>query len=121
MSPQSAITAFLRNTFTFSGRASRAEYWWPVLGYYVVIFALALLAPVLDFSEDTTSSIVAVIALVLVVPFVSAAVRRLHDIDRPWTHLFVFFIPVVGPIILLVWLASRGDTDFNRFGPPGTY
>lgn len=118
MSAKLAIVAFLRNTFTFSGRASRAEYWWPVVAYFAMIMALGALASGLGLSDENLAILINIPVLVLIVPFISAAVRRLHDLDRPGGHLFFFLVPLVGPFLIFVWLVSRGDSDFNRYGPP---
>ena len=53
--------------------------------------------------------------LVLVVPQISAVVRRLHDTDRSGWWYWIALVPLVG-IILLVWTCMRGTAGENRFG-----
>jgi len=43
-------------------------------------------------------------------------VRRLHDTDRTGWWYWIILIPVVGIILMLVWLASRGTRGDNRYG-----
>lgn len=43
-------------------------------------------------------------------------VRRLHDADRSGWFVLVDVIPLVGPIILLVWFCERGTRGPNQFG-----
>ena len=50
----------------------------------------------------------------LLLPYVSAAVRRLHDTERSGWWWFIVFIPF-GVIALIVLLASRGDAVRNKY------
>ena len=118
MSAPTAIKVFLRNTLVFSGRASRAEYWWPLLAFALSWFALSAALPAVGLSEERLGAVLAAYVLLVALPFLSAAARRLHDTGRSSKKLFVGLVPVVGPLLLLVWTASEGDVDFNRFGPP---
>ncbi len=95
----------------FKGRASRPEYWWFFLSYivlYTVFFAIRV--PALAY----------LVALVYFLPLLAAAVRRLHDTGRSgWWYLIVL-IPLVGLIILIVFLATEGNAGANAYGsPPG--
>ena len=40
---------------------------------------------------------------------------RLHDLDRKWPWLLIFFTGI-GLIVLLVWFCRKGTTGPNRFG-----
>lgn len=51
-------------------------------------------------------------------PMFSMTVRRLHDVGRSGYHCLLVFMPVVGPIILLVYLFSRSKGR-NKYGRPG--
>jgi uncharacterized membrane protein YhaH (DUF805 family) len=95
----------------FQGRASRPEYWWFLLSYVVlyVVFA-ALRMP----------AIYGLIGLVYFIPLISAAVRRLHDTGRSGWWYLIGLVPLVGWIILIVFLASQGEAGQNAYGaPPG--
>nr|WP_274519246.1 DUF805 domain-containing protein [Aeromonas salmonicida] len=37
-------------------------------------------------------------------------VRRLHDIDRSGWWGCVFFVPVIGPFVLIYFLSQQGDS-----------
>ena len=60
------------------------------------------------------------VALAYFLPLLAAAVRRLHDTGRSgWWYLIVL-IPLVGLIILIVFLATEGNSGSNAYGsPPG--
>ena len=49
----------------------------------------------------------------------STGARRLHDIDKSGWWLLLWFLPLIGWIILLVWAAQEGREP-NRFGSAET-
>src|SRR5262249_45067841 len=63
--------------------------------------------------------ITALIGLGLLLPNLSVAIRRLHDINRSGWWFLIFLIPIVGLIMWLVWFTREGDRDENKYGPPG--
>ena len=56
-----------------------------------------------------------IVALLLVIPFLSVMVRRLHDHDKSGWWLLIA-LTGIGLLPLLYWLVTRGDNDANRFG-----
>ena len=65
--------------YTGTGRATRAEYWWCVLVYIVII------GTILSFSRI----LVLVWTLVTMIPFICLTIRRLHDANRSaWNILW---------------------------------
>ena len=109
----------------FTGRARRAEYWWFVLINFVVIFSLVVLIIILAGSNDSLAGlggiIYAVYALGVFVPSLAVTVRRLHDTNKSGWMLLIGLIPLVGPILLLVFYFTDGDLGTNRFGPSPKY
>ena len=52
----------------------------------------------------------------MLIPNISVAVRRLHDIDRTgWWFLIAFTI--IGALVLFIWACMRGTPGPNRYGP----
>jgi hypothetical protein len=43
--------------------------------------------------------------------------RRLHDLGKGFEYFLFSFIPIVGPIILLIWTFTDSEPGPNRFGP----
>ena len=43
--------------------------------------------------------------------------RRLHDIGKSGANWFFILIPLVGAILLLVWLVRDGQPGDNAYGP----
>lgn len=115
---------------TFAGRATRPEFWWFTLFYMIVITGVSMLGGVLTGAmvsgdaSDTATGAAALVGvglqtiamLVLLLPQLSATVRRLHDTDRSGWFYWMILIPLAGPIILLVFLCSQGTPGRNKFG-----
>lgn len=100
-----AIKLFFVNYVNFTGRASKSEYWW---SYLFVFLASSLLGwiPVIGY----------IISLALVVPSISVAVRRFHDIGKPWYYYLLTCIPCAGIVFLICFLIKDSDGD-NMWGP----
>jgi len=65
---------------TFSGRASRSEYWWFFLFSFVVQTLGGIIFP--STYSDNLSAIEIILALVLFLPSIAVSIRRLHDVDK---------------------------------------
>jgi uncharacterized membrane protein YhaH (DUF805 family) len=55
--------------------------------------------------------------LAVLIPSLAVGVRRLHDTGRSGWWLLIGIIPVIGTIILIVFLATEGQPDDNQYGP----
>ena len=121
MSPMRSILVGFTRAFDFSGRSSRGEFW----PFFIFVFALTVGAQMVD-GVNTGSLTVALVGsgpvalavdLVVVVPLVSAMVRRLHDTDQSgW--MVALWLTCLGAIPVLHFLAAEGDTTANRWGAP---
>jgi uncharacterized membrane protein YhaH (DUF805 family) len=116
-----AIATCFRKYADFTGRASRPEFWWFALFVFVVQLLLfgAAGPSIANADPGETPSVVIVVlvaGLALVLPYLAAMVRRLHDTDRSGGFVFVGLIPLIGGIILIVLLASEGTMGPNRYG-----
>jgi uncharacterized membrane protein YhaH (DUF805 family) len=111
MSFSQSITTCLSKYAVFSGRASRAEYWWFFL-FYTLAYLVAI---VIDSTLGTPFVFTALALLVLIVPAIAAGIRRLHDTGRSGWWYLVTLIPFVGGIWLLVLLAQPGTPGPNQY------
>ncbi len=116
-----AIQTCLSKYATFSGRAARSEYWWFYLFIFLVFVVLVLLDMTLfgfDPEDPTDIPVIAGLGLLaLFLPTLAAVVRRLHDTDRSGWWYLISFIPLIGGLVLLYFLVSKGTEGPNRFGP----
>ena len=114
---------------TFSGRATRSEYWWFSLASMLcatLTFAVFSLLGYLIIGDNVGLSIFAgviagLIGLVLFVifnflPMLSVTVRRLHDTGRSGFWYFIV-LTVIGAIWFLVLMLLDSD-DENQYGLP---
>ena len=119
---QSITTCFSKYA-TFAGRASRSEFWWWVL----FVFILSFISNVLDGLFDTTYGaplgsgeipvgvIYTIVSLVVLLPGISVAVRRLHDTDKSGWWWWLNILCFIGTIVLIVFYLMDSGPD-NRYG-----
>lgn len=128
-----AVARFFKKYSTFSGRASRSEYWWFALVSYAFSFAMGIImvaagsAGAKLAANGTTIPgpgywvvliLDLIVALALLVPSLAVSVRRLHDTNMSgWMYLLVL-IPIVGPILFLVFMALGSKPEGQRFDKP---
>lgn len=101
---------------TFSGRASRSEFWW---WYLSVVIAEGIVgAALLSNGSSTLNTVIQLIITVgLFIPTLAVGIRRLHDTNRSGWNILWQLIPIVGFIIVLVFLVQPSDPSDNSFGP----
>ena len=125
---QAITSAFVRWS-GFSGRSSRSEYWWFYLLVAVVFYIVISyyeLSPVLAEDEGERgyffwldlSEMIVNIAIGIVVFIASLAVgaRRLHDIGKSGWWQLLHLVPIVGPLLVLYWAFTPGDSAKNKYG-----
>ncbi|RFA10682.1 DUF805 domain-containing protein [Subtercola boreus] len=124
-----AVRRFYKKYATFSGRASRAEYWWWALVAAIVNLVLQTIiqaSGVGRLNADGTMGnpgpvgvlaaiILFVWVLATIVPTIALTVRRLHDTDRSGWWVFIALVPLVGGIVLLVFTLSAPVPAGERF------
>ncbi len=75
---------------TFSGRASRPEYWWFLLAVVIASVVLSLVDSMLfGTAEKGGQPLTGIFQLVMFVPILAAAWRRLQDSGRPGWYALV--------------------------------
>ena len=103
----------------FKGRARRKEYWMFVLFQSIFVIVAIILDSILGLSftpEIPYGWIYILFGLLTFIPSLSIAVRRLHDVGKSgWWYLIVF-VPLIGPIWLLVLFCSDSENKPNQWG-----
>jgi|GEM_PF-561272 len=114
---QGLFKTYLWNVITqhyadFKGSMGRKAYWMYILLYgmfsYLVSIGLMLCNPTLGWV------VYAILCLGFLVPTLSAAIRRLHDIGKSGWMILVGLIPLIGPIWLLILLCKKGESASPR-------
>jgi uncharacterized membrane protein YhaH (DUF805 family) len=115
----------LKQYADFGGRARRTEFWMFVLINVLISLVLAII----DTATGTANAYAvggmasyspgilgSIYALAVLIPSIAVTVRRLHDTDRSGWWFFIQLIPVVGGIVMLVFVCLEGTRGPNRFG-----
>jgi uncharacterized membrane protein YhaH (DUF805 family) len=108
MNFQESVRTCFNKYATFAGRATRSEYWWFQLFYFMTAVLLGIVSSKLPALN--------IVLLAFVIPGISVLVRRLHDINRSGWWYWIALIPLVGIIILIYWLVQPGTQGSNDFG-----
>lgn len=107
---QEAIQMGFQKYASFAGRSSRSEYWWWALFAFIVGLCAGLIG---GFLGDWFTYLV---SLAMFIPGLSVCCRRLHDIGKAAGWIFIGLVPVVGAILLLIWMLKESEPMANRFG-----
>ncbi|KRO01189.1 integral membrane protein [Levilactobacillus paucivorans] len=113
----------ITDAFTIDKRMSRAAFWWWYLD--VIIMGLILSAPLpifykkLAFDDDQLWTVLLLLFSItytfLAIACLTAEIRRLHDTNRSGHFLWLLLLPLVGPIIILIFLSQKSDVSGSRF------
>ena len=98
MNFQDSIKVCFTKYADFTGRASRPEYWWFALFIILASIATSMVSPLLS----------GVFSLATLLPSIAAATRRLHDTNRSGWWQLIWLVPIIGWIVLIVFLAQEG-------------
>ncbi|MCB1072790.1 MAG: DUF805 domain-containing protein [Chlamydiia bacterium] len=104
--------ALTKNYANFSARACRKEYWLYTLSVYLFQTAGSLFKAFLPLQI-----FFGLCSLLLIIPRLAVAFRRLHDIGRSGWNLLFIFLPVIGWIVLIVFYCKKGESGINKYGP----
>lgn len=100
--------AMWKNYVNFKDRTSVRGYWMAFLFNFLAGIILGILTgilPVLGFLSGLYS-------LAILIPSLAIVVRRLRDAGKAWYCIFISLVPLVGSIILIVWLC-RPTSNFE--------
>ena len=108
----------LKNYATFSGRARRKEYWMFFLISALISIVLTLLDILLGtYSVEYEAGLFSgLYSLLILIPSIAVVVRRLHDTDRSGWWILISLIPLIGVIVLFVFMCLDSQPGTNRFG-----
>ncbi len=114
----------LKNTFDFNGSATKREFWFFLLFYFIAYsivwilddlfikntvdlkeFPIGELIPA-GYIDPNVGLAVLLFRPIMAIPTISVTVRRLHDIGKSgwWCVLWVLPLPILGWFWLIPWL-----------------
>ena len=104
----------LKKYATFSGRATRGQYWSFALINLAIIIVLEIIAQVAN--VNAILYVAGLYGLAVLVPGLAVLVRRLHDTDRSGGWFFIALVPFIGGLWLLVLTLLGGTAGPNKYG-----
>ena len=109
----------------FSGRARRAEYWTFYLINLLIISILQGIGFAFAFNNDDDFILVnllfmilaGIYSLVIFMPQLAVAVRRLHDSGKSGAMILLNLVPIIGGIIVFIFMCMDSEPGPNEYGP----
>jgi uncharacterized membrane protein YhaH (DUF805 family) len=124
-----AIKRGFKKYATFSGRASRSEYWWWYLFTFLVYLVLGVPLYVVGIATSRDGGrtpgtlaipliiLLTVFALGIIVPSFALTVRRLHDAGYSGLLALLFLIPYVGGLVMLIFALLPSSPAGAKYDP----
>ena len=108
----------LKQYAIFSGRARRKEYWYFILFNLIISIVLAAIDGAMgSYSAGTGMGLLgSVYTLAILLPGIGVSIRRLHDTGRSGWWMLVGFVPLIGVLVLLVFMAQDSKPGQNLYG-----
>lgn len=97
-----AFQSAWNRSFDYTGRSNRGDYWWFALANVIISLVLLLLSNLAEFFGWLYS----IYSVVLIVPCLPLAIRRLRDAGKHWAWIFITLIPLIGAIWLIYLLVQ---------------
>lgn len=102
------------NYANFKGRARRQEYWMFAFIHLMIAVLLSIIDTVMFGPSNFTLS--SLYLLIVLIPGVTVAVRRLHDTSRSGWWVLLALIPVIGVLALIVMMCIDSTPAPNQYG-----
>lgn len=117
VSPVEAYRRYWTRGLTFTGRASRSEYWWPALINGVGFLLLTFMIGATDGSgiSGLFGLILGFGLLAALVPGIAVSTRRLHDTDNSGWLQLINLIPYVGSFVTMILMAQAPKPGGMRY------
>ena len=118
MSPMDWAVRPLQKYAQFSGRASRAEFWWYMLFVVVAAVVLAIVESALGLQALFLiyGPMTVILVLATFVPSLAVQVRRLHDTNRSGWWLLGMYIPYAIMLALMPSMMTPGEGGIPNLG-----
>lgn len=102
----------LKNYVGFQGRARRKEYWM----FTLISAIISVILTIVELTADLSSVLTVLYSLAVLLPSLAVGIRRLHDTGKTGWWILLSFIPLIGAIVLLVFLCQDSEENANQYG-----
>ena len=117
-----AIKKAVINFKDYSGRSRRSEFWFWVLGVFLIGFVVGIIFVLLSVIHKVIGLIVAILFLFFVLIIsLPLGIRRLHDIGKECWFILLGLIPIVGQIVLIYFYCQDSQKERNQWGESPKY
>lgn len=108
----------LKNFTDFQGRARRKEYWMFALIHFIIMIILVSIDMFLGLGGGAQGYgiLSGLYSLILLIPSLAVAVRRLHDTGKSGWWILIGFVPAIGAIVLLIFMLLDSQSGSNKWG-----
>ena len=124
-----SVGRFFKKYATFSGRASRSEFWWVYLFITLVVFVFGMGVGILGTvtrgpntprDEPGPGALIVAVPFILfclaiIVPAIALHVRRLHDVNLSGLLYLISFFPYLGGFVLMILAILPSNPAGARF------
>lgn len=110
------IKCVTKDYFNFQGRARRKEFWMFTLISSIIYMILFITFAKIMSSPAGYLITAAIYTLAVICPTIGVSVRRLHDTNRSGWWSLLAFIPVIGILILLIFMLLDSTPSDNNYG-----
>lgn len=124
-----AVKRGFKKYATFTGRASRSEYWWWTLFTFVIYLVLGLVTFAVGMATSRdggrTPGLLAMPLLILftvfflgiLLPTLAVTVRRLHDGGYSGLVALLFLLPYLGGLIIMIFALLPSSPAGAKYDP----
>ena len=95
---------FYGRYFDFTGKTNRTDYW--------TTFFVSLIVGL--FSYLISERLMILISFISIIPGISLQIRRLRDIGKSPEWILLYFLPIIGPFLLLFWFTKPSNYFSKR-------
>lgn len=108
----------LKKYAVFSGRARRKEYWFFILFNIIISLVLGVIDGFTgSYNEAAGLGLLGgIYSLAVLIPGIAVTVRRLHDTGRSGWWFWIVLVPVIGALVLLVFMVLDSKPGQNQYG-----
>ena len=108
----------------FDGRATRSEYWYFILFYFILALIVTLvdvlvINPMLGLTPEQSQQggiLQIIVGLGLLIPTLALTIRRLHDIGKSGWWFLIALIPIIGALVLIYFYIQDSQAGSNLYG-----